>query len=643
MEQPPSPAPPWFKRPEAWVFCSTALLRLLVLSRLSSTPYLLQQLGDMKFYDGWAQRIVAGQFTDGHAFYGLPGYAFLLSFFYRLAGPDPLARIFSVGALQVIIESVTATLIFKIARVLCTQSSDLHALSGPSPAPPPLVAPLLAALGWALFIPAQTYSVTLMPTCWVVCAYWYCTWTAMKPRNTSVSHPWPVLGLLIGAMATVVATILFALPLLLARIGLSVGASLAPRARIGRALLAAALLVTGLFAGSSPVWIHNYFFARDPVFLSAHSGINFWIGNRPGANGYPRIPGGLRAGQEGLHDSIVLAERAAGRPLKRSEVSAYWSAQAHDYMARFPEAWMRLLVLKVRNFWNAFQYDDISVIPLFRERGILWPGLQWGLVAALGLTGAGIAVIRPGPARWVAAAVGLHMLAILPVFVTERYRLTAVPGLLCLGAYALWALWRAILQARWRTVASLAGGSLAAAGFVSLPTTDPALWALDPYNMGVKELAVAEDLLDRAGSEKEERSADAELARAERHLAAAYALVQTDPGIVFAIGNLWLDKGRRDRAKLFYERTLQLHPHFSGALNNLGYLALEEKRWDVAAQLLTEATRKEPENARGHYLLALAREGEGKLPEARAAAAEAVRLSPAQPQFLDLHRRLSTP
>ena len=39
----------------------------------------------MHFYDDWAQRIVNGQLTDHLAFYGLPGYAYLLAALYQIA------------------------------------------------------------------------------------------------------------------------------------------------------------------------------------------------------------------------------------------------------------------------------------------------------------------------------------------------------------------------------------------------------------------------------------------------------------------------------------------------------------------------------------------------------------------------------
>jgi tetratricopeptide (TPR) repeat protein len=501
----------------------------------------------------------------------------------------------------------------------------------------------LVALGWALCLPAQSFSIILMPTAWLVCAYWWCVWICMQPAEQRPLYAWAGFGVLIGVVAMMVATILFAIVLFLARIGLSVGAGRPPGKRALRALSAAALLMLGVFAGASPAWIHNYFVVDDPVFLSAHSGLNFWMGNSPGANGYPKIPAGLRPSQEGLlRDSITWAEKAAGHPLKRSEVSKYWSAKANDYIARYPEAWHALMLRKLRNFWNRFEYDDISVITLLRERGVLWPGPDFGVAAGFGLVGAALALLRRNPAGWVVAAVALHMLAIMPVFVTERYRLAAVPGLLVLGVYALFVLWQMFRsrQTMWYGLAIIAGLALSRR-IVTLPTDDPALRSLDIYNVGVKELAMAELLTSPGATPEQRATGQGELQRADAHLTRAYQMVPSDPGVVFAMGNLAFDKGDSAAAKAYYEKTLALNPHFAGALNNLGYLATEEKRWPDAERLLTEAVKEDAENARSHYLLALAREALGQAEAARVSAAEAVRLAPREAKFRELLDRLS--
>jgi tetratricopeptide (TPR) repeat protein len=671
------PRSSFLRRPETAVFVVAIVLRLFVLSRFTATPYSALQMGDMKFYHEWAVRILHGQLTDGHAFYGLQGYAYFLAGIYRVLGSDFPANWMIVGVLQSVCEAFTAVLIFKIARIVCRPESGTALSTGAAPPLAATVAALLASLAYVLFVPAQTFSIILMPTAWLVAAYWWCVWQGVRPPEPRALWRWLGLGVLVGVVAMMIATILFAIPMLLVAIALQARRYGVPALAGGtlespsdpenatrlveadvqppkggtpylRALLAAALLLAGVGVGTSPAWIHNYFVAHDPVLLSAHGGLNFWMGNNPVANGYPKIPSGLRPGQEGLlKDSITRAEEAAGHPLKRTEVSRFWSEQANAYIREHPGDEVRLLGRKIRNFWNGFQYDDISVITLFKERGVTLPGPRFGFVAAIGLAGMLVGVRRNVPARWVAAAVLLHMCALLSVFITERYRLAAAPGLIILGTYALWRLHEALRARRWAAAGGLALLMVATAFLTSVPTRDPALWSVDPYNLGVKELEVAEGLLARRGSPDEiaaaKLSAARELDFAERHLKKAYSYMQGNPGILFALGNLSLDRGDRAGAKQWYERTLDISPEYAGALKNLGFLAVEEQQWSVAAPLLERAARAEPDNATTYYLLARAKIGLGDPASARAVLKEALRMKPYQPEFLELDRQLATP
>src|SRR5437870_3715688 len=85
-------------------------LRLFALSRLTQSALLLPSRGDMHFYNDWAREILRGQFTQPLAFYGLPGYAYLLAFLYKLFGENP----FIPGLLQAAIDAGIAVLIYQI-------------------------------------------------------------------------------------------------------------------------------------------------------------------------------------------------------------------------------------------------------------------------------------------------------------------------------------------------------------------------------------------------------------------------------------------------------------------------------------------------------------------------------------------------
>ena len=411
-----------------------------------------------------------------------------------------------------------------------------------------------------------------------------------------------------------VAIILFLIPLLLGAI-LFKPSSNRERSLLAK-LSAIVLLFLGIGAGTSPCWIHNYFVARDPVFLSAHSGVNFWIGNNPLATGYPRFPPGLHAGQEVmLKDSINVAEKAAGYPLKRSQVSAYWSAKAKDYIRHHFYEWLRLVSTKAKNFWNAFQYDDLSMITALREYHVLLPGLRFGIVAALAIPGLLIAWRQFAPSRWILAAILLQMLALLPVFITERYRLVAVPGLLIFAAFGLSIFWKACATMQLRLAAVYLALLVGATIFVAWPVRELSLWALDAYNSGWQALE------------------SNDLTLAEKKLQLAYAYVPDNAETNFALGNLRLAQGNKSAAKSYYLATLRLDPTHEGSYNNLGIVALQEERWNLAAQFFSTAVQLDPRDAKTYYLIAQADFKGRDFRNASLAITQAIKLNPTQPQF----------
>jgi len=145
-------------QPAHYVFAAVLLVRLFVLGRLAGSAFLLPTRGDMHFYDDWAQKIVGGQLTDYHAFYGLPGYAYLLAGLYKLCGYNP----YIPELLQSLLDAGTATLLYKISVALVPQSGGRRGQ----------IVGLMAAAAWAFCVPAQTYAAVLMPTAWFIFVFY---------------------------------------------------------------------------------------------------------------------------------------------------------------------------------------------------------------------------------------------------------------------------------------------------------------------------------------------------------------------------------------------------------------------------------------------------------------------------------------
>jgi Flp pilus assembly protein TadD len=596
--------------PVVWLFLGVLALRLYSLALLTESQFLPPRSGDMQFYNDWALRILAGNWTDHLAFYGLPLYAYLLATIYALCGHNP----FVPGFLQACLDAATAVLIYRIGASVFAPENEKAPLGGPKPGQS---IGLLAAFGWACFQPAQAYSIIIMPTAWLVFVFWFVVWQIVRRQHTPSLCGLLLLGGLMGFTAMGIATILFLVPMLMAALFLRWKGSFARR------FTGAAMIMAGVFLGASPAWIHNYMIAGDPVFLSAHSGVNFWIGNNPVATGYPKFPPGLHAGQQAmLKDSITSAEKDTGRALKRSEVSTYWSDKAHDWIRAHPRDFLNLLATKVRNFWSAFSYDDISVITALRDQSIVLPGLDFGLVAALGLPGLVIAWWRSPGSRWVAAAVLLHMASLLTVFVTERYRLAAVPGLLLFAAFGLCELWAAFVKKDYQLAGSFFLLLFCSTAFVSVPQRDPTLWALDTYNSGLQAL----------------EAKDFSLAR--RKLDLAYAYSPENAEINFAEGNLHLETGPLETAKRFYFAALTLDPTHAGAYNNSGVLALKEERWKLAGNFFRHALEYSPNDSKIHFLFARAELKSGEVVNARKEIARAIQLDGCHPEFFALRKEI---
>jgi tetratricopeptide (TPR) repeat protein len=326
-----------------------------------------------------------------------------------------------------------------------------------------------------------------------------------------------------------------------------------------------------------------------------------------------------------LKDSITMAEKAEGRPLRHYQVSQYWAAKAHDYIANHRADWLRLMGRKFVNFWNSFQYDDLSLITLFDHAGLLAPGPRFGWVAALAIPGILMVLLgRRRRAGWIVAAVLLHMAALMPVFVTERYRLAAVPGLLLLGAYGLWEFWSFLNRARWMPAISYACVGLVAAFCVATPPADAALWSLDYYNTGIKALD------------------QGDYGAARGDLETAYRYVPGNAEVNFSLGLLWQSQGDTRRAEIFYARALELNPRHAGAWNNLGVMASKQKAWPIARHFFAKALEIDPNDAKTQYLQARVCAEMGEWDQAQACIDIALRLWPEQKDFLELAGLIAT-
>ena len=198
-------------------------------------------------------------------------------------------------------------------------------------------------------------------------------------------------------------------------------------------------LLAGIALGVAPVTLHNAVRGHDFVLVASNFGLNYYLGNNPRADGRSAAADDLPANPGAAERAArTLAETARGRPLRPSEVSAYWFRRGLAFDAAEPLQAAGLALRKLFFAWNAAEISDNDDLDGL-ARHLHWLGhLPVGtwLLAPLGLAGLILAPRR--------RAVGLgklyvfsHVASLLPFFVVARFRLPWMPVLAIFAAWTI--------------------------------------------------------------------------------------------------------------------------------------------------------------------------------------------------------------
>ena len=210
---------------------------------------------------------------------------------------------------------------------------------------------------------------------------------------------------------------------------------------------------------------------------------------------------------------------------------------------------------------------------------------MFGFVAALGLPG----IFSAGSNSRLSLGYCRNSAAygsLLTVFVTERYRLAAVPGLLFLRRSAFGDFGQSWSLAGTREVRRISRRWRWQRSFVSVPQKELSLWALDPYNSGWQAWNGRISRWPGGNS------------------TSPTPTFRNNAEVNFARGNLSLERRRpKCRAGQLYRRPITLDGKHEGAWNNLGVLALEENEWNLAATFFAKALEQDREVRRRDFFL----------------------------------------
>ena len=571
-------------------------IKVVYLFASQASPFYEPLLLDPAYYHEWAQRIASGNLIDPPVFYGLPLYPFFLGLCYKVFGGSLLMA----KLVQLLLGLATIFLVYRIGTKLFSESVGL-------------LAAFLAAVYGPLFFNEQI----LIPEAIGIPLYAAAFYVVCLSEEAATVKKAALLGLLLGLAALTKAN-----ALLFAFIYVPFWFFRDPRSFAAKSKIAAVSFLT-LLAVLAPVAAHNYFFGKDKVLLTSHAGLNFYVGNHPNAQGVFEAPEGTGTNVEAQREGArVVAEKAMGRSLKPSEVSAYWSGRAKEFIRQNPGRFARLCVKKIALFFDARELSDLEDFEFSKELvGFLrlpWPGFAF--LGPFFLLGLAVSLGKMRHAGTFILWVGSYLAGLVFFFVNARYRLPVLSVFFPLAAAGLLFVWRALKSAEWGKLflAIVLLGAGVGLTRLNLVGADTSVFYVNAGDAVAKkgdvrkaEAFYGEALRINPDNAKASLAMGLTLSKmnrpedAEKYYRDAIA---ADPSNSQSYNNLglWYDnQGRLDEAEKCFLKAIELKPSSFQPHNNLGMVYGKLGQNEKAKEELETALKLNPESARAHTNLGL--------------------------------------
>jgi 4-amino-4-deoxy-L-arabinose transferase-like glycosyltransferase len=416
---------------------SGALLRVANVALLAGA-WGYRQILDAAFYHDEAcylAGVTSTPLEPSKVRFANPGYSEILAWAYRLFGADERVGLMA----QAVLAGVTTVLLAFTARSLF---SDRRA-------------GVIAALLWALYVPAIYYDGVLLTPSLTALLTALCAW-AMAEILRAVAGPEQSPRRALLAWALVAGSSVGVAALLRpsnALLGLGLVILLLLRSRSGQpelrtTALAFSLAVTLVVA---PRIAAQHASSGDWLPLSANGGMNLWIGNGPDADGTYVTASFIDAYPATGHPHTVVVERNAylGEARRLSEnpelglaqASAFWRQRAVAEIAQEPLRALGLELKKLFWFWNRYESrTNVSLAFLEHFSAILrFDPLGFGIVAVL--AGYGLLTMSEPELGWsrliLLALIAAPLVGCLIFFVSGEYRHPASGALVIAASFGL--------------------------------------------------------------------------------------------------------------------------------------------------------------------------------------------------------------
>ena len=352
-----------------------------------------------------AVAIAKGDWFNPDAVFVNPFYPLFLAIHFTVFGVGFLP----VLCVQAVMDAMSCLLVARIGAGLLSSKAGLTA------------GVIYACCGTAVFYTGVLLAPTAL-TFTVLCFLALLLHAGRRPTYRCFAGAGLLLGI-IGLAAPNLLIFVFALPLWFwVRFKSTHGLRAALRWFV--VLLAGTCAVLSLMAARN----HRIMGRWQPV--PVHGGINFYMGNHAGAEGYfMQLPNISGRPIEQVKTSIQAAREQTGRSLTASEASWYWLKKGLAFWWQRPADTAVLYVKKTAMFWRSEELPlNISFAFTRRHLPVLnLPFVSFGWIASLGLMGIFL-TIGNREALLPAMFAAVQCVAVVLFFVSSRYRfpITAV-------------------------------------------------------------------------------------------------------------------------------------------------------------------------------------------------------------------------
>ncbi len=433
----------------------------------ANDPYFSLPTVDPRVYHEWAIRLSNGNWIGTDVFEMSPGYPYFLGVLYWMFGSG-----FEVSHIaNAVLGSIAVAFIWLLGRIVFGWREALVAATFAA------LYPMFIYTGGDLL--SENLQVTLnaiMLVC--LCA--------------GIKRPRWWLFLLAGAMLGLSAlcrpnVLLFA-PIAV----LCIAATRLDGVTWPRIAIRSAIVAIGAVLMVAPATIRNWHVAGDPVLITAHGGMNFYIGNNAEAAGRFKIPSWIpdtRFDNPRRQSDFAkeFAESKVGRELKPSEVSSYWSSMAWQWIRENPG---KAISLAGRKFYMLFSSNEVGdQRQMHLDAAYSWvlriPAPTFIVVVPLAVLGFGLTIPRWRRFLTVDAFLVSQVAALVIIYTSARYRLPMMPAAMALAGFSAVWLVDAARARRWVPFGA-AAWALALVAFFTVRPSEVTVFSSNYFNLANK-------------------------------------------------------------------------------------------------------------------------------------------------------------